>query len=67
MKDVFGNILRLGDKVAFTQPGYVYELKVGTIVKFTPKKVLIDWKHHDDSPGKTYKFPKQVAKNGHVV
>lgn len=68
MKDVFGNELRVGDEVAFTEPGYTYELKVGTIIKFTPKKMLIGWHDRSASPGagtktKTYKFPEQVAKN----
>lgn len=42
MKDVFGNELSIGDTVAFMVPGYVYALRTGTIVKFTPQKILIE-------------------------
>ena len=65
MKDVFGNELAVGDEVAFMEPGYTYALKKGTIIKFTPKKLVIEW---DDGRGystsitQTYKFPKQVVK-----
>jgi len=65
MKDVFGNELEIGDTVAFMETGYTYALKIGTIVKFTPQKLIIDWcKNKKYNPNeKTYKFPKQVAKN----
>lgn len=64
MKDVFGNELSVGDTVAFNEPGYTYRLCTGTIVKFTPKKLVIEWFKDKYSPNeKTYKFPEQVAKN----
>lgn len=63
MKDVFGNKLEVGDEVAFTEPGYTYELKVGKIIKFTPKKMVVKWKDRYNSEVETYKFPEQVAKN----
>jgi len=67
MKDVFGNVLAIDDTVTFTEPGYVYTLQTGTVVKFTDKKLVISWTDKDTSPSKpedrlTYKFPKQVAK-----
>jgi len=60
MKDAFGYELEIGDQVAFNEPGYTYELKIGTIIKTTKQKVVIQW---NDSVLITYKFPKQVAKN----
>lgn len=67
MKDCFGKDLSLGDTVAFTQPGYTYELKVGVVARFTNKKVVVLWKdHRKTSTPDTYtqKFPKQLAKRG---
>ena len=40
MKDIFGNILEVGDTVAFNWPGYK-QIITGTITKFTPKGVTI--------------------------
>lgn len=41
-KDIFGNILELGDIVAFNTPGY-RGLMLGTIVKFTPQKLRVQY------------------------
>lgn len=65
MKDVFGNGLNVGDTVAFTQPGYTYQLETGVIKSFTPQKLIINWHRRLGSSTlevQTYKFPKQVAK-----
>lgn len=65
MKDVFGNELNVGDTVAFTQPGYTYQLETGVIKSFTPKKLVISWNRRlgsSTSEVQTYKFPMQVAK-----
>lgn len=63
MKDVFGNKLEVGDTVAFNEPGYTYRLCTGSVVKFTPQKLLIRWWKDNHNPEEeTYKFPTQVAK-----
>jgi len=66
MKDVFGNELAEGDVVAFMEPGYTYALKKGTIVRFTPKKLVIAWVDPQYTSNvknmETYKFPEQVVK-----
>jgi hypothetical protein len=64
MKDIFGYELEVGDVVAFTEPGYTYTLIEGTVIKITPKKLLISWfKPRNMGLVETYKFPKQLAKN----
>jgi hypothetical protein len=42
MKDIFGKELSLGDTVAFNPP-YSKGLIIGTIAKFTPKQVKIEY------------------------
>jgi len=65
MKDIFRNELEIGDTVAFMEPGYTYTLQTGTIVKFTPKKLVIEWDEFTTDPihqKQSYKFPCQVVK-----
>lgn len=65
MKDVTGQELVEGDKVAFIpQNGYTCSLSVGVIIGFTKQKVKIQatnkaWEYSKDS---CLKFPDQVAK-----
>lgn len=42
MKDFFGNELRVGDEVAFCEPGY-RNLIIGKIQHFTPQKVRVEY------------------------
>lgn len=42
MKDIFGNILAIGDIVAFNRPRY-RGLTTGKIVAFTPKNVRVEY------------------------
>ncbi len=64
MKDIFKNELEIGDTVAFMEPGYTYTLQTGTIIKFTPQKLVIEWcKDKEYNPKeRSYKFPEQIAK-----
>lgn len=39
-KDIVGNIIKIGDEVAYNPP-YYKGLKTGTIVGFTPKGIKI--------------------------
>lgn len=45
MKDFFGNILCLGDKVAFCRPKY-RDLVMGEIIAFTSQKVRVKYQSH---------------------
>lgn len=40
-QDVFGNELHVGDEVAFIDNHYKYSLILGTIVRFTPKMIVV--------------------------
>lgn len=42
MKDFFGNILAIGDEVAFCRPNY-RGLTRGKIIAFTPKQVRVTY------------------------
>lgn len=42
MNDFFGQPLKVGDEVAFMEPGY-RNMIVGEIVSFAPKSMLIKW------------------------
>lgn len=65
MKDVTGNDLAIGDKVAMIpQNGYTCELSVGIITGFTKEKVRIQvttkaWSYSENT---CLKFPMQVSK-----
>lgn len=57
LRDVAGNILVVGDIVAYT--GSVSQLRIGIVQGFTSKKVFI---RNDVSPNFTeHKFPSQIA------
>ena len=40
-KDIVGNIIKIGDEVAYNPP-YYKGLKTATIISFTPKGVRLD-------------------------
>lgn len=61
MKDIFGNELKLGDKVALNQPGYKW-LVVGEIVDFTPKMVKIMYTNWREEVCTTFEKPGNMAK-----
>ncbi len=42
MRDFFGNDLKVGDEVAFCEPGY-RNLITGKILNFTPQKVRVQY------------------------
>lgn len=69
MKDIIGQELKIGDKVACTSgAGYTYTLDVGEIVGFTNKKVRIQemntsFTRNVNSPP-CLKFPEQVVSLG---
>ena len=45
MKDFDGNELQIGDKVAVLPPHYRCMVK-GTVIGFTPKQIVIEYKPH---------------------
>lgn len=58
MVDVFGQDLFIGDEVAFNDHHYTCYLCRGHIIKFTEKKIVIQY------DGKKYlKYPVQIVKN----
>lgn len=59
--DIFGNVLELGDVVAFNTPGY-RGLILGTIVKFTPQKLRVQYKESQFGPTTFITEDKWVAK-----
>lgn len=60
MKDIAGNMLFVGDKVAMCVPSYKY-LVVGTIVKVNPKSVTVEyiWERKNKT---TIRFSDQLVK-----
>jgi hypothetical protein len=65
MVDIFGQELAIGDIVAFNPP-YYKGLIIGTIVKFTPKQVKIEyygstWKETSVLMSK-FDYPEHVVK-----
>ena len=68
MKDVFGTELQVGDLVATNMQGYTCELRLGTVIGFTPQKVKIVIKsYRTDREDVILKYPSQLAigvKNG---
>ena len=62
MKDFFGQELRVGDKVAVLLKWY-RRLVHGTIVKFTPKKICVEYKMKNDLyPSKYYVDDNMIVK-----
>lgn len=57
MKDIFGNLIEIGDQVATNVRGYTYTLVKGTVEGFTEQKVRVVMYNGD-----TYlKYPSQLA------
>lgn len=62
MVDVRGKELDIGDEVVFCGSGDASSLGIGTVLKFTAKKVYVQ---AGPGPYNRYlKFPSQVAKVG---
>ena len=60
MKDFFKNELAVGDTVAFNPPYYKGLIK-GTVKKFTPQKVTLEYKWQNRIET-TNSFPQDVVK-----
>lgn len=58
MKDVFGNEIQLGDRVATNCYGYTDSLRVAHVIGFTAKKVRVEF----EQGGEQTKFPRQLAR-----
>lgn len=57
MKDINGKEIYIGDKVAFSYCAAYADLIQGRVVKFTPKKICIDYGNEKYA----YKYPSEVA------
>lgn len=61
MKDILGQELAVGDLVAFNPPRYK-GLTLGTIVKFSPKMVTVEYNLHYGPSDTTSQYPTDMMK-----
>ena len=59
MKDIFGQVINVGDLVAFNPPSYK-GLIMGRVTGFTPQKVRVEYRWQG-SVTKTTVFPKDLS------
>lgn len=62
MKDIFGQVISIGDVVAFNPPSYKGLIR-GKVTGFTPQKVRVDYpsSYHRGTMDKTTVFPSDLA------
>ena len=60
MKDIFGQIIEIGDTVAFNQPNYK-NLIFGKVLKINPKSLRISYFYHGQTH-ETNEYPKNTVK-----
>ncbi len=60
-KDFFGNVVNVGDTVAFMRVGYRYLLK-GIVVSRAEQKATIEYTEFNTEGNKTWQFYSQIIK-----
>ena len=61
-KDIFGNLLGIGDEVAINQPKYKGLIK-GEIIKLTPSCIRVRYLDHCKHEQETIEYPSNAVKN----
>jgi hypothetical protein len=61
-KDVFGNFLTVGDKVALIRPRYSY-MTLGEVTNVTPTGATVKYLTYGNRTAKTFRDSSQLAKD----